>query len=196
MDESSHKQLIVEVQFEKFTSQIKTYLGRVYVCNFNKFKTNHYHLDTNSNEWLISYMKKDHVPEVNEIDQHNYVGKQTIMRTNLILMKLLNLPYKMTNSLFADYVQKSSKAKEWATGLHKGKKLVDSWFLNGCPLNNQDLQQVIEWSQQQVTSDESTMSKGIADAILRTRKNKENGGNETRDKESIHIIPKTNFSKF
>ena len=109
-------------------------------------------------------------------------------------MKLLRLSYGTTTSDFANAVQNSDEAREWAAGLHRGRNYVDSWFADGCPLNEQDLNQVIAWSQQQVTSDESTMSKGIADAILRARRNKENG-NDTRNEESIHTIPRPDFSE-
>ncbi len=195
MEESPHKTRIVEVKFQSFTSRIHTYLGRVYVHNFNDFNDKHYHLDTASDEWLISYMRKHHVSDVNEEERHNYIGKQTLVRTNFVLMRLLNLPSGMTTASFAESVQRSNEAKKWASGLHRARNLVNSWFSNGCPLNEQDLQQVIEWSQQHVTSDESTMSKGVADAILRARRNKEHG-NEARNKESIHAIPKPNFSEF
>lgn len=194
MEESPHKFRVVEIKFQSFTSRINTYLGRVYVHNFNEWNDNHYHLDTYSNEWLISYMRKHHVGDVREADRHNYVGKQTLVRTNFVLMKLLHLPSNITNSSFADAVQRSDEAMEWAAGLHRARGLVDSWFQNGCPLNEQDLQQVIEWSQQKPTSDESTMSKGVADAILRARRNKESG-NEARNTESIHTIPKPDFSE-
>tara|TARA_Y100000004_G_scaffold82797_1_gene92890 strand:+ start:9386 stop:9808 length:423 start_codon:yes stop_codon:yes gene_type:complete len=139
-------------------------------------------------------MRKHHVSDVGEAERHNYIGKQTLVRTNFVLMKLLNLPSGITNASFAEAVQRSDEAMKWAAGLHRARSLVDSWFANGCPLNEQDLQQVIEWSQQKLTSDESTMSKGVADAILRARRNKESG-NEARNTESIHTIPRPDLSE-
>jgi hypothetical protein len=166
------KETIVELKFDEAASRIHTYLGRVYIKNSNDFKDQHFHLDDSSEEWLINYIKPHHVKDVAEEYRHNYIGQSILYRTNSVLKELMGLFPGVSNTEYQAAVNRCPSALAWARGLRQARNSVDWWFANGCPLEDKDLQQVIEWSEQEGWSNEVVASRSIATTILRVRRKK------------------------
>lgn len=169
MDTPKPKEQIVEVEFNNVTSRIFTYLGRVYVRNFNDLKDKHYTLYDSNPEWLVTYIQESDLSNISEKERKNYTGSQCLIRTDQILKDLLGIKAECSNQEYQNIVSKSEKAKAWASGLQKGKNSVDWWFANGCPMENNELSKVVEWQKKEGYSHEIIASKSIAEHILTTR---------------------------
>ena len=159
----------VSLDFNGTTSEIFTYLGRVYIRVHNDFKDQHYICCDSSDTWLVSYMQDKHLPDVSEEMKHNYVGKQMLTTVDAVLKTLMGLEYCDSNQ-YRHAVQNSVEARAWVGGLQRAKNSVEWWFANGCPLEEKDLPKVEEWSRQEGLSDEIVASKSIANTILRVRR--------------------------
>ena len=169
MDTPNPKEQIVELKFNKVTSRIFTYLGRVYVRNLNDLKDKHYTLYDSNPEWLVTYIQDSNLLNIPEKDRKNYIGNQSLVRTDQILKDLLGIELGCSNQEYQNIVSKSENAKAWASGLQKGKNSVDWWFANGCPMENKELSKVVEWQNKEGYSHEIIASKNIAEHILTTR---------------------------
>lgn len=166
------KEEIAKLNFDGTTSRVFTYLGRVYVTNSNDFNDWHYHLPEENFEWLISYIQKHQLRDVPDDQLHNYLGAQNLIRTDVVLRRLIGVSGSASNQEYQIAVSASPTARAWAQALRKAKDSVDWWFANGCPLEEKDLNQVIKWSKQEGWSNEVVASRSIATTILRIRRKK------------------------
>lgn len=171
METPQAKAEFARLDFNGTTSRIFTYLGRVYVRNSNDFNEWNYHLATNSNEWMMSYIQKHHLTDIKDQDKHLYIGQQTLIRTDAVLRKLMGIR-GISNEEYANAVNRSDKAMEWVRALRRGVDSIEWWFANGCPLEEKDLNQVIKWSEQKGFSNEEVASRSVANTILRCRRKK------------------------
>lgn len=158
-----------KLNFDGTTSEIFSYLGRVYIRVYNDFKDTHYVCSHNSDTWLITYMRGYQIKDMSKEMKSNYEGRQSLTTIDALLKDLLGLGMCSPEE-YRRAVEQSPVAKAWVTGLQKAKNSVDWWFANGCPLEEKDLQKVHEWSSQEGLSDEVIASKSIANTILRVRR--------------------------
>lgn len=158
-----------KIDFNGTTSEVFTYLGRVYIKIVNGNINRHYVWSDGSDVWLTTYTQENELFNINEQIRSNYIGKQMLTTVDAVLKTLLNIDNSNTQE-YKHAVKNSPSALEWISGLQKAKSSVEWWFANGCPLEEKDLAKVHEWSEQTELSDEVTASKNIAKTILRVRK--------------------------
>lgn len=158
-----------EINFNNTTSEIITYLGRVYIKIVGKNINRHYVCLDGSDVWLATYTQESEVCNINEQIRNNYIGKQMLTTIDAVLKTLLNIENSSTQE-YKQTVSNSDSALAWVNGLQKAKSSVEWWFANGCPLEEKELAKVHKWAEQTGISDEVTASKNIARTILRVRK--------------------------